>query len=369
MADGTTLILAGDVMTGRGLDQILAHPGSPKLHEEYVVDARAYVDLAEQVNGSIPRPVDATWPWGEALAVMDEAGPAVRVMNLETSVTRSEEIAPRKGIHYRMSPDNVGCLTAARVDVWTLANNHVLDHGTSGLLETLTVLHDAGLRTSGAGVGVEDAWSASAVGKEEGRVVVCSVAHVSSGVPSSWAASFHRPGVALVPDLSDASADMAAEAVLRGARPQDIKVVSVHWGGNWGYDVPREQQRFAHRLVDAGVHVVHGHSSHHPRPVEVYRGGLVLYGCGDLVNDYEGISGYERFRDDLRPLYVARLAPGTGTLEALTIAVFQARRMRLSRSTGEDAAWLAETLTEASGGFGSSFSAANGGLLRLHSAT
>jgi poly-gamma-glutamate capsule biosynthesis protein CapA/YwtB (metallophosphatase superfamily) len=368
MADGTTLILAGDVMTGRGLDQILAHPGSPKLHEKYVVDARAYVDLAEQANGPIPRPVDPTWPWGDALAVMDEAGPAVRVMNLETSVTRSEEIAPRKGIHYRMSPDNVGCLTAGRVDVWTLANNHVLDHGVPGLLETLTVLHDAGLRTSGAGARTDAAWSPATVGHAGRRVVVSAVAHVSSGVPSSWAASSQRPGVALLPDLSDATADMVADATLRDGRTGDVRVVSVHWGGNWGYDVPRDQQRFAHRLVDAGVHVVHGHSSHHARPVEVYRGGLVLYGCGDLVNDYEGIGGYERFRDDLRPLYLAHLRPGSGALESLTIVVFHARQMRLCRSTSEDAAWLAETLTDASGGFGSSFTATDGGLLELRRA-
>ena len=49
------------------------------------------------------------------------------------------------------------------------------------------------------------------------------------------------------------------------------------------------QIRFAHRLIDAGVDVVHGHSSHHPRPIEVYRGKLILYGCGDTIDDYEGI--------------------------------------------------------------------------------
>ena len=66
-------------------------------------------------------------------------------------------------------------------------------------------------------------------------------------------------------------------------------------------------------LIDGGFDVIHGHSSHHPRPVEVYRGRLVLYGCGDAINDYEGISGYGQFRGDLRLLYVAsvtgRIAP------------------------------------------------------------
>ena len=74
-------------------------------------------------------------------------------------------------------------------------------------------------------------------------------------------------------------------------------VASVHWGSNWGYDIPREQTVFAHRLIDeAGVDIIHGHSSHHVRAIEVYKDRLILYGCGDFLNDYEGISGYEEFR-------------------------------------------------------------------------
>ena len=108
-------------------------------------------------------------------------------------------------------------------------------------------------------------------------------------------------------------------------------MVSIHWGSNWGYGVHEDQVRFAHRLIDGGVDVIHGHSSHHPRPVEVYRGKLVLYGCGGCIDDYEGISGYERFRDDLRLLYFASVAPDTGSLTALRMVPMQARKMRLSR--------------------------------------
>ena len=368
MAGGTTIILAGDVMTGRGVDQILRGPGSPRLHEDYIDDARSYVALAEKLNGRIPSPVDDTWPWGEVLPVMHDAGPAFRVMNLETSVTRSEELAPAKAVHYRMSPQNVGCLVAAGVDVWTLANNHVLDHGRPGLLETLHTLDCAGLSTAGAGRDASEAWSPRVVESPSARLVVCSVGHVSSGVPRSWAAGSGRPGVALLPDLSDASAEMAAAATRRDARPGDLRLVSVHWGGNWGYDVPQEHQRFAHRLVDAGVHLVHGHSSHHPRPIEVYHGGLVLYGCGDLVNDYEGIGGYELFRDDLRLLYVASLAPGTGEVSGLRMVPFQSRQLRLWRAGADDSRWLAEVLDRVSRGFGTSISLTPDGSLALDAA-
>jgi poly-gamma-glutamate capsule biosynthesis protein CapA/YwtB (metallophosphatase superfamily) len=365
MGNGSLLVLAGDVMTGRGVDQILPRPGVPRLHEEYVVDARSYVDLAERANGPIPKPVGPAWPWGEALAAMEGAGPGVRLMNLETSVTCSDELAPGKAVRYRMNPENIACLTEPQVDVWALANNHVLDHGTPGLLETLESMHAAGLRTAGAGADESEAWRPAVVGSEGVRTVVASVAHVSSGVPSGWAATSARPGVALLPDLSEATADLLAERLHRAGSPGDRLVVSVHWGGNWGYHVPREHRRFAHRLVDGGVHVVHGHSSHHPRPMEVYRGRLVLYGCGDLVNDYEGIRGYEGFRDDLRLLYLVRLSSGAGELRDLSMVVFQARQMRLWHADRADAVWLSSTLDEACRRLGTSLALTDEGTITL----
>ena len=77
-SDLITVLLGGDVMLGRGVDQILPHPGEPELREPYLHDARGYVRLAEHANGPIPRPVDWQWPWGEVLALLDEAAPDVR---------------------------------------------------------------------------------------------------------------------------------------------------------------------------------------------------------------------------------------------------------------------------------------------------
>lgn len=348
MTDTVTLLLCGDVMLGRGIDQILAHPGDPALAEEYVRDAREYVALAERASGRIPRPVDDAWPWGEALAEIERARPGVLVINLETSVTRCGEFAPGKRVHYRMNPDNLGCLKAAGPDVCVLANNHVLDFGLAGFDETLRVMEAAGLRTAGAGRGLASA-SAPAVVPGDGRpdVAVLAYGHASSGVPVGWAATPDRPGVALLPDLSDRTAAVVAARVEREKRRGAIVVLSVHWGSNWGYDVARDQVRFAHQLVDAGVDVVHGHSSHHPRPIERYGGRLVLYGCGDFVNDYEGISGYERYRDDLRLLYRLELG-ADGALVGADLVPFQSRRLRLEAASPPDAEWLAEELDRVS---------------------
>ncbi|MFG2880791.1 CapA family protein [Streptomyces sp. NPDC048297] len=359
-----TLFVAGDVMLGRGVDQILPHPGDPALHEEYLHDARDYVALAEAAGGPVPAPVDPTWPWGEALPVLDRAAPDVRVINLETAVTRAGDFAPGKAVHYRMHPDNLPCLAAARPDVCALANNHVLDFGPSGLTETLDSLAGAGLTTAGAGRDEAAAWRPAAVPlRTGGRVLVLSFGMPSSGIPHSWAATPERSGVALVAAPSPAHAAALADRIRRTARPDDIVVVSVHWGPNWGYGVTRDEVRFAHALVDAGADVVHGHSSHHPRPLEIYRGRLVLYGCGDLVDDYEGISGYARYRDDLRLLHLVSLEPGTGRLTDLRMVPLRARRMRLEHASRKDTEWLRTVLDRCGRAFGTRVEHAGDGTL------
>ena len=146
-----TLFLCGDVMLGRGVDQILPHPGRPQLQEQYVLDARDYVRLAERAHGPVPRPASFAWPWGDALDILGQMAPTARLVNLETSITHSTDFAPGKGVHYRMSPQNLPALAAARPDAIALANNHVLDFGRTGLLDTLAALASAGLRTAGAG--------------------------------------------------------------------------------------------------------------------------------------------------------------------------------------------------------------------------
>ena len=126
-----------------------------------------------------------------------------------------------------------------------------------------------------------------------------------------------------------------------------------------------DQVRFAHRLIGGGVDLVHGHSSHHPRPVEVFGGKLVLYGCGDCIDDYEGITGYEEYRDDLRLLYFASLQPGTGELAALRMVPMRTRKLRLHRAPVADAQWLRTALERASRRFGSRIDLQPDGLLAL----
>jgi poly-gamma-glutamate synthesis protein (capsule biosynthesis protein) len=346
------LVLCGDVMIGRGIDQVMADSVDPRLFERYIDTAEAYVALAIRANGPIPRPVDPDYVWGAALEAFDAFGPHVRIVNLETSVTTSPAAWPGKEIHYRTHPANVAVLRAARIDCCTLANNHALDWGYAGLVETLESLHGAGLATAGAGRNVAEAQAPAIFHTPGGRVIVVAVASTTSGTPFEWAAGLDRPGVDVVDRWSPNLAGEIASRLEAVRRPGDVVVASIHWGSNWGYDIPGEQRRLAHSLIDVGVDVVHGHSAHHPRPVELYRGRLILYGCGDFITDYEGITGYEKFRDDLVVGCFVSLDPESGRTIGFEMAPFRLRRFQLTRPSEGDARWLAETLDRHSRPFG-----------------
>jgi poly-gamma-glutamate capsule biosynthesis protein CapA/YwtB (metallophosphatase superfamily) len=340
-----TLFLCGDVMTGRGVDQILARPSSPSLHEPFVRSALEYVELAEQASGPIPRAVDHAYVWGDALEVLNRERPDVRIANLETSITTSNDPYP-KGINYRMHPANAPLLGVPRIDCCALANNHVLDWGRAGLVETLEVLPRTDIRTAGAGRDLGDAQAPSVLEAGKGsRVLVFAFGATDSGIPCEWAAEPARPGVHLLPDFSESTVERIVRMGLAIKRPGDMSVASVHWGGNWGFAIPPAHRRFAHALIDrAGIDVIHGHSSHHPRAIEVYRDRLILYGCGDLLNDYEGIPCRDRFRHDLVLMYFVTLDRFTGHLVRLRMTPLQIRKFRLQHPPRSDCIWLKDTL-------------------------
>lgn len=342
MAAELTLFLAGDVMTGRGVDQVLPYPGDPRLDEPYAKTAQDYVTLAERAHGPFPKPVDHAYVWGDALTELDRLRADVRVVNLETAVTRADEAWPGKGVHYRMNPANVGCLTKARLDCCVLANNHAMDWGRAGLAETLGTLRAAGLGTAGAGSDASEAGAPTIIdvpGKV--RVLVFAYGMPGSGVPAGWEATVQRPGVNVLADLSDASVDKAANQVKAHRRTGDVVILSIHWGGNWGYTIAAPARSFARCMIDrAGVDVVHGHSSHHPKGIEVYRDRPILYGCGDLIDDYEGIGGDEAFRPELRLLYLATLDCATRRLLRLVLVPMRMHRFQLHRADSREAAWL-----------------------------
>ena len=421
-----TLFFSGDVMTGRGIDQILPNPVDPRLYESYVKDASVYVRLAERATGRIDKPVSYSYIWGDAIDVWEEMEPAARIINLETSITSHDVPWPGKGINYRMHPGNVEVLTSAGIDFCSLANNHTMDWGQEGLLETLRTLENASIGYAGAGVDLSEAGKPAIIetgqsrvneaGKPaiietgQSRVIVFAFGSVTAGVPLSWAAGsgnraagagsredgavsrakgsegwaddlgnreagsgsqaadqerqaavsgswadgsgslaagsgsraadsgsreagLGSAGLNVLPGMHDEAVSLISRQVDAVKQPGDIVVFSIHWGSNWGYDIPASHREFARKLIDnAGVDVVHGHSSHHPMGIEVYRDRLIIYGAGDFINDYEGISGREEYRGELTLMYFPCIDPSDGSLVSMTMVPMQIRNFRIFKN-------------------------------------
>lgn len=341
------LFLAGDVMLGRGIDQILPHPVDPRIFEDYMTSAEGYVHLAERLNGPIPRPVGFAYVWGDLLAEDTFRRCDLRIVNLETAITTAANPEP-KGINYRMHPKNTGVLTAALIDVCSIANNHMIDWGREGLVETLETLEAAGIASAGAGRHARQAAMPATLDVPGGgRVLVLAFGSPTSGIPNSWVATEDAAGINILPRTADETVASVRRQIDAIRRPGDILLVSIHWGGNWGFEIPANQRRLAHALIDAaGADIVFGHSSHHAKSIEVHAGKLILYGCGDFINDYEGIGGYERFRGDLAQAYFVQLDPVDGTLTGLEIKQYQRRKFRLNKSDAAATDWLASVLTD-----------------------
>jgi poly-gamma-glutamate synthesis protein (capsule biosynthesis protein) len=179
----------------------------------------------------------------------------------------------------------------------------------------------------------------------ERRVFVVACAAKDSGVPAHWAAGPATPGIALLPDPAIDCVDKIRARIAEVRHPGDVLVISIHWGGNWGYEVPGWQRELAHAFVETcHADVVFGHSSHHPKAAELYRGRLILYGCGDLINDYEGIGGHENYPTGIAVGYFVDIDTAGERSVTCRMRPYEIRRFRLERPGTDLAANLADIL-------------------------
>ena len=353
-ASAVKIFLGGDVMLGRGIDQAFPKSVEPVLYESYVKDARGYIQLAERENGELDLPLSYKYIWGDAWKMWKEWKPDLKLINLETSVTTSDIPWKGKGIHYRMHPENIKALQVAGIDHVSLANNHVMDWGRPGLKETLQTLKQSEIKYSGAGRNRMEAEAPSIFKTETGRVLVFSYGSPGSGIPYGWAAEKDVSGVNFLAALNEENLERVKQNILSKKKTGDVVVFSVHWGGNWGYDIPSRQQNFAHKVIDeAGADVVFGHSSHHPLGIEVYKNKLIIYGAGDFINDYEGISGHEEYRNELSLMYFAELNEN-GNLLSLEMIPMRIKKFKLHRAKEREAVWLRNLLKREGSKFGTS---------------
>ena len=224
---------------------------------------------------------------------------------------------PGKGIHYRMHPANVRAWPRRASTAACWPTTTCSTGGGAGCARRCRPGMPARL-TAGAGADRDAALGAGGLALPgEGRVLVFALRHREQ----RRAAELGRRAAAIraspcCPTCRKPPPASLADSVARRRSP------AIAWscrstGATTGATRCRAEQReFAHRLIDFGAaDVVHGHSSHHPMAIEVHAGKLILYGCGDFINDYEGIGPQGSLRDDVACLYIATLSLGKGRLQ------------------------------------------------------
>jgi poly-gamma-glutamate capsule biosynthesis protein CapA/YwtB (metallophosphatase superfamily) len=292
--------LTGDVMLARLIDQ---------LRPTHVHDPSSATHITSFIHSNPAlKNYSATTPWGNTLPLFHSSD--LNIINLETAVTTHPTPWPNKAFNYRMHPSNVDFLKAARVHYVSLANNHSLDFCEEGLVETVRSLEEEGIKFAGAGRSREEAVAPAKlilgkddIGKngdadEEGEREYEVHVYSASDHPQSWSSV---PGFHHINYTSQTRDHLRRLLTSTSTSPPALKIFSIHWGPNYAWRPSAQIVSLAHFLIDeCGVDIVHGHSSHHVQGVEVYGGKLIIYGCGDFVDDYAVDAG---FRNDVSAVW------------------------------------------------------------------
>ncbi|GBF34076.1 capsule biosynthesis protein capA [Desulfocucumis palustris] len=214
------------------------------------------------------------YPWEKVAGLLKEGD--VTAANLECCISARGRPEPDKQFTFRAVPGVLAGVQGAGIDVFTLANNHVLDFGPEAMKDTLVHLDNYGLAYTGAGMNVNCATMPVIVEKKGLKVGFLAFSRVLPR--ASWAAGPKRLGIASGYDpgpVKDSVKSLAGRA--------DFVVVSLHWGKEMA-DYPRKEDvGFGHMLVDAGADVVLGHHPHVIQGVEFYKNKMIAYSAGNFI--------------------------------------------------------------------------------------
>lgn len=317
-----TISLLGDIMLGRLIDQLLP------VHVHEPQEARHVASMRSRHTEL--RDYDLKSPWGDTIPLLDRSD--LVIGNLETSATTCEDKWPDKVFNYRMHPSNIECLKIAGIDHVSLANNHTLDFGRKGLLDTIEVVRSSGITHAGAGLTTSEAHIPAVLRLPN---LTDPASKDSQGHELHlYSFSDHPLNWQKVPEFNLIAYNTADQSRIQQILTQrhldstatpSLKIVSMHWGPNYSWEPSSTDiTTLAHFLIDeCGVDVIHGHSSHHVQGIEIYKSKLILYGCGDFLDDYAVVPN---FRNDLSAVWnVMVTEPEPGKLKLGRVEVFPTR--------------------------------------------
>jgi poly-gamma-glutamate capsule biosynthesis protein CapA/YwtB (metallophosphatase superfamily) len=258
----------GSVRGGEGSASNEATGGSGKVTLSFVGD----ILLGDNV-GKLLDDVGTDYPYKYVREYLQ--APDLTIGNLETPVTTRGE-KQDKQYAYRTHPKTLPDLLESGVDIVNLANNHILDYGTTGLLDTFEYLKEAKLSYIGAGRNEEEAYAAHYVEKNGVRIAFLGFSRV---VPAGWWKAWgDNPGVASTYDYRKPVA-----AIEKAKEQADLVIVIPHWGVE-RQDTPEDYQRdLARSYIDAGADLVVASHAHVLQGFEHYKGKWIAYNLGNFI--------------------------------------------------------------------------------------
>lgn len=314
MDEGTLVLgLTGDVMVGRNVNDAMNNQGT-----RYI--------------------------WGDLLPILRATD--LNIINLEAALTRHNQTVP-KTFHFKADPQNVSALKDANIHLVNLANNHVLDYGEEGLLETLEILRSAGILFVGAGKN----------SREAARPVILTAKGLSIGVlgftdnEPRWKAGTSKPGVNYIDIAQKNDREFALSCIREAKKEADFIVVSIHWGPNLKATPGQLYTTFAQAMIDCGASLVHGHSAHNFQGIERRGPKLIFYDTGDFVDDY---MVHPELKNDHS--FFFRVTVDKGGIKSAKLLPVLISHCQVNLAKGKQASWSLQRMQTLSSAFATTIS-------------
>ena len=200
----------------------------------------------------------------------------LNIGNLECCITDDAENAVDKTFNFALPSKYKSALKESNINLFTLANNHVLDYGDKAMLNTIDELKSINISHIGAGENTAEA-KKSFIKEIEG--VKYAFIAASAVLPNDdWKASENKAGVLNGYDIS-----IVCEEVRRAKRSANKVIVYMHWGNELDLVSTKMQKLYAHRIIDSGADLVVGSHSHTVQEIEYYKNVPIVYSLGNFI--------------------------------------------------------------------------------------
>lgn len=216
-------------------------------------------------------PQTAFGPVAEQLRAADFA-----MINLESAITERGTAQP-KTFHFRAPATAYDAIKAAGIDMVSIANNHTLDYGQVGLLDTIESAAAAGVPAVGAGRNTAEAYEPYVVNVKGVRIAVVALSQVYE-LAEQWKPSDTRPGIAMAHNK-----ELSVQAVKKARTMGDLVLVFLHWGTERSDCANSDQKTIAKLLADNGADIVLGAHAHVPQGDGFIGQTYVHYGLGNFI--------------------------------------------------------------------------------------